>query len=63
MEQAVAIAVQSVTEKLGNGEMKPSVADFVRLLELQQQMVADDIRDLKVSWDDSLNETESITDE
>ena len=59
--EAVSWAVAAMTEKLKNGEMKPTVAEFIRLLDLQKELLADDIRHIKVTWVDSLNGTESTT--
>ena len=50
-----------MTSKLKAGEMKPTMAEFVRLLDLQRDLLSNDVRHIKVTWVDSLNGTESTT--
>jgi len=58
---AVDAAVAEMKKRLAEGELKPSVAEFTRLLELQRELIADDVRHIKVTWVDSLSGTESTT--
>lgn len=58
---AVASAVSKMTERMKEGEVKPTVAEFVRLLELQRELLVQDVRHIKVTWVDSLSGTEFTT--
>jgi len=59
--EAVAEAIAAMTDQLRSGELKPTVAEFVRLLDLQRELLAEDIRHIKVTWVDSSSGTESTT--
>ena len=61
LAEAVSQAIASMSEKLKGGEVKPSVAEFTRLLELQRQLLDDNVRHIKVTWIDSLSEMEFTT--
>lgn len=61
LAEAVSLAVTAMTDKLRAGELKPTMAEFVRLLDLQRELVTEDVRHIKVTWVDSLNGTESTT--
>lgn len=50
-----------MTNKLKEGEVKPSVGDFVRLLDLQRELVQEHVHHIKLTWVDLLNETEYTT--
>lgn len=55
-------AIESMEEKLGSSEVKATFADFIRLLQLQKELQADQPREIKVTWIDP-NETESASEE
>ncbi len=59
--EAVSAAIAAMTNKLKEGEVKPTVGDFVRLLELQRDLVHEHINHIKLTWVDLLNETEYTT--
>ncbi len=61
VSDAVSWAVAAMAEKLKAGEIKPTVAEFIRLLDLQRELLAEDVRHIKVTWVDSLSETEFTT--
>ena len=44
---------EKVEEKLGGDEMKASLGDYIRLVQLQQELEEDEPRDIKVTWVDS----------
>ena len=52
-------AIQIYEEKLANGEMKVSAGEYIRLLELLQQVDGDEPREIRVTWVDKRTETES----
>jgi len=58
LADSVAEAVESMSRKLKSGTLKPTVAEFVRLLELQKELLSENVKHIKVTWVDSLNGTE-----
>ncbi len=61
LAEAVAEAVAAMSRKLKSGEVKPTVAEFVRLLELQKDLLSENVKHIKITWVDSLNGTESTS--
>ncbi len=55
------MAIASMTSKLKEGELKPSVGDFVRLLDLQRELVQENVNHIKLTWVDLSSETEYTT--
>jgi hypothetical protein len=53
-------AIASIEEKLDTNEMKPTVADLVRLLQIEKELEPDQPVELKVSWVES-DETEPVS--
>ena len=51
-------AIKAFEEKLGNDQVKATVGDYVRLLQLQKEMAADEPKDIEVTWVEP-DETES----
>lgn len=43
-------AIDIIEGKIKAGELKPTVAEYVRLLELRNEMDADEPREIKVTW-------------
>jgi len=43
-------AIESIEAKLGTGEMKPTLADLVRLLQIEKELDADEPREVRVRW-------------
>ncbi|MGA2576972.1 MAG: hypothetical protein ABSH24_13205 [Bryobacteraceae bacterium] len=43
-------AIESIEAKLGSGEMKPTLADLVRLLQIEKELNADEPREVRVQW-------------
>lgn len=43
-------AIRKIEEKLEQGEVKATVGDYIRLLELKKQFLADQPREIKVTW-------------
>ena len=56
--KSVKKAIELFEEKLAKGDVKPTVGEFVRLLELQKEIDADEPREIKVTWVEP-DETES----
>jgi len=50
-----------MTSRLKQGEVKPTVGDFVRLLDLQRELVHVHINHIKLTWVDLFSETEYTT--
>jgi hypothetical protein len=42
--------IERIEEKLESGEMKPTVGDFIRLLQLEKELTEEQPREIKVSW-------------
>ena len=55
-------AIETIEQKLGDREVKATFADFIRLLQLQKELQADEPREIKVTWVDP-NEKESASEE
>ena len=55
-------AIQIFEQKLENGEVKPTVGVYMRLLELQKEIDGDEPREIKVTWVEP-GETESSSEE
>jgi len=43
-------AIKEFEQKLKEKEIKPTVGDFIRLLQLKKELKADEPREIKVSW-------------
>ena len=51
-------AIESIEAKLGTEAMTPTLADLVRLLQIEKELNADEPREVRVRWVDS-NTTDS----
>jgi hypothetical protein len=56
--ESVKRAIELFELKLAGGEMKPTVGEYVRLLELQKELDGDEIKEIRVKWVEPV-ETES----
>jgi hypothetical protein len=54
-------AIESIEAKLGTPEMKPMLADLVRLLQIEKELDADEPREVRVRWIESAATTASLT--
>ncbi len=43
-------AIQQIGEKIEKNELKPTVGDFIRLLQLEKELLDEAPREIKVSW-------------
>ena len=43
-------AIRQIGEKIENNELKPTVGDFIRLLQLEKELLEEAPREIKVSW-------------
>jgi hypothetical protein len=48
--ELVSKVLQKMEEKLANGELKPTVGDFIRLIQLEKELAEEEPREIKVSW-------------
>ncbi|HZT34205.1 MAG TPA: hypothetical protein VFA33_30215 [Bryobacteraceae bacterium] len=55
-------AIQNIESKIDTNEVKATIGDFIRLLQLEKEMEIEQPRDIKVTWVDK-NQAESATDE
>lgn len=55
-------AIESIEQKLGSSQVKATFADFIRLLQIQKELQADEPKEIKVTWVDP-NEKESASEE
>ncbi len=61
VQEAVDTAIENMRSKLINGEFKMTMGEFARLLELQKELAADNIRHVKVTWVDPFEQTEPVS--
>ena len=52
-------AIESIEAKLGTREMRPTLADLVRLLQIEKELSTDEPREIRVRWIES-EATESL---
>ncbi len=55
-------AIKNIEEKLEANEVKATFGDFIRLLQLQKELQADQPREVKVTWIEAI-EKESASEE
>jgi len=48
--ELVSKVIEKIEQKLESGEMKPTVGDFIRLLQLEKELTEEQPREIKVSW-------------
>jgi hypothetical protein len=53
-------AIQNIENKLETNEVKATIGDFIRLLQMEKELEIEEPRDIKVTWVDS-NETEVVS--
>jgi hypothetical protein len=56
--QSVKEAIRLFEQKMRDGEMKPTVGEYIRLLELEKALDVEEIKEIKVTWVEPV-ETES----
>ncbi|MEX2263571.1 MAG: hypothetical protein WD696_16560 [Bryobacteraceae bacterium] len=52
-------AILRIEEKLASDEMKASIGDFIRLLQVQKELEADQPREIKITWVDPVDKKSS----
>jgi hypothetical protein len=60
---AIRKAIALFEQKLQNGDMKVTASEYIRLLELQQQIGGDQPREIRIRWVEQNETTESSTEE
>lgn len=55
----IEMAIQKIEKKLGSDEVKASIGDFIRLLQLQKEFYGDQPRQVTVTWIESI-ETDCV---
>ncbi len=55
-------AISNIESKLETNEVKATIGDFIRLLQLEKELQVEEPRDIKVTWVDS-NQTEPVSGE
>ena len=53
-------AIDSIEDKLGTEAMQPTLADLVRLLQIEKELAADEPREIRVRWIDPAGTTEPV---
>ncbi len=43
-------AIRQIGEKIESNELKPTVGDFIRLLQLEKELLEESPKEIKVSW-------------
>jgi hypothetical protein len=51
-KQVVEDLIVKVEQKLGKGDVKATVGDYIRLVQLQKELEEDEPRDIEVRWVD-----------
>ena len=54
-------AIESIEAKLGTDAIKPTLADLVRLLQIEKELDGDEPREVRVRWVES-EKRESVSD-
>jgi hypothetical protein len=54
-------AIESIEQKLGTPAIKPTLADLVRLLQIEKELDADEPREVRVRWIESDKKTKPLT--
>ncbi len=49
-KEAIEAALQKFEERMKDPNFKLSLAEYVKLLQLRQELAEEDIREIKVSW-------------
>jgi hypothetical protein len=49
-KDAIETALQTFEKQMGAKEFKLSLAEYVKLLQLKQELAEDEIREIRVSW-------------
>jgi hypothetical protein len=49
-------AIQSIEAKLASSEVKATLADFIRLLQMQKELQLDQPREIKITWVETTEE-------
>jgi hypothetical protein len=49
-KELVKQAIQQIGKKIENNELKPTVGDFIRLLQLEKELLDETPREIKVLW-------------
>jgi hypothetical protein len=52
--------IEKVEQRLGDGEMKPTLGDYIRLVQLQKELEEEEPGEITVTWVDP-DKTESDT--
>ncbi len=55
-------AIRQIGEKIEKDELKPTVGDFIRLLQLEKELLEETPKEIKVSWVEP-EEKEHVPDE
>ena len=55
----IAVVLDKVEKQLGTGDFKATVADYIRLLQIQKEFETTKPRNIEVTWVESLKETKS----
>jgi hypothetical protein len=61
--RAMREAIRLFEDKLKNGELKVTASEYIRLLELLQQVDEDKPREIRIRWVEQNETTESSTEE
>jgi len=43
-------AIQSVEERIQAKEFKPTIAEFLKLVQLSKELAQDDVKEIRVTW-------------
>jgi hypothetical protein len=61
VQSAVASAIDKMLKMLKEGEFKMTIGEFTRLMEFQKEILAENIRDVKVTWVNPFDETDYVS--
>ncbi len=43
-------AIQSVEERIQANDFKPTIAEFLKLVQLSKELAQDDVKEIRVTW-------------
>ena len=53
-------AIENIETKLDSNELKATIGDFIRLLQIEKELEVEEPRDIKVTWVES-NQAEPVS--
>lgn len=61
VQSTVTAAIGKMMNLLKSGDFKMTIGEFIRLIEFQKQLSADNISQVRISWEDPFDETDCVS--